>query len=370
MDDMMTQDAIDELIGQIGDGDSGGGGDLDLGGGLDDLGIPGLDDLGGGGGGGGSKGGGAAARPAQSPVVAAASAKDVRPYDFSRASKFSKDQIRTIQMIHETFARHFASTVSAKIRALTRIKVVSVEEVTYEDFINTVSNPSIISVFSMPPMEGSAVLDISPGIGFPMMDRLLGGTGTEDQEESRELTDIEINLIESIIADALGFIKDAWSNVINVTPKLEVIESNPYFVQVVSPGEMIVLINLEAEIGEKSGRMNLAIPYVMLETILPKLKIQEWFATYRRSVSPETSIKVEQRLLKTNVMLAATLGRTVISLKDFLNLEEGDVLQLQQKINEDIDVYVGNKLKFRGRPGQVGKSIAVQTTSIVRDNEK
>lgn len=353
MGDFLSQDAIDDLISQIGDdtgGAAGGGGGDDLG-----LDLGGLDT-------------GGAAPAAVSPVIPAASAKNVQPYDFSRASKFSKDQMRTIQMINETFARLFSSTLSAKIRALTRIKVVSVEEVTYEDFISTVSNPSIIAIFGLPPMEGNAVLDISPQIGFPLMDRLLGGSG-EEEEEPRELTDIELNIMESIMADALNFIKDAWSNVITLSPKLEILESNPYFVQIVPPNEMIVLVNLEAEIGEKSGRLNLALPYVMLETVLPKLSIQKWFATYRRSISPDTPLKVEKRLLKTNVMLTAELGSTYITLKDFLNLDVGDVLQLQTRVNDDIDVLVGNKLKFKGRPGQVGKSIAIQTSSVVREKE-
>lgn len=354
MGDFLSQDAIDDLISQIGDDTGGAAGG---GGGGDDLGLD-LGDLGTGG----------AAPAVVSPVIPAASAKNVQAYDFSRASKFSKDQMRTIQMINETFARLFSSTLSAKIRALTRIKVVSVEEVTYEDFISTVSNPSIIAIFGLPPMEGNAVLDISPQIGFPLMDRLLGGSG-EEEEEPRELTDIELNIMESIMADALNFIKDAWSNVITLSPKLEILESNPYFVQIVPPNEMIVLVNLEAEIGEKSGRLNLALPYVMLETVLPKLSIQKWFATYRRSISPDTPLKVEKRLLKTNVMLTAELGSTYITLKDFLNLDVGDVLQLQTRVNDDIDVLVGNKLKFKGRPGQVGKSIAIQTSSVVREKE-
>jgi flagellar motor switch protein FliM len=303
-----------------------------------------------------------------SPVVSAAVAKNVMSYDFARASKFSKDQIRTIQMIHETFARLFSSTLSAKIRALTRIKVVSVEEVTYEDFINTVSNPSVISIFSMPPMEGNAVLDLSPQIGFPIMDRLLGGSGEED-EEARELTDIEVNIMESVIGDALGFIKEAWSNVINISPKLELLESNPYFVQVVPPSEMIILINLEAEIGEKTGRMNMAIPYVMLEAVLPKLSIQQWFSTYRRTVSPDTPLKVEERLLKTSVKFTVQLGTTQISLKDFLNLGVGDIVQINSKVSDELNIYVGDRVKFKGRPGVVGKRIAIQTTSVVKDVE-
>jgi len=360
--DFLSQDAIDDLISQIGD-DSGGG--ADTGGGGDDLGLD-LDGFDTGDIGGLDMGGGGVAAP--SSVIPADSAKNVQSYDFSRASKFSKDQIRTMQMIHETFARLFSSTLSAKIRALTRIKVVSVEEVTYEDFINTVSNPSIISIFGLPPLEGNAVLDISPQIGFPLMDRLLGGSG-EEESEARELTDIELNIMESVLTDALNFIKESWSNVITLSPKLEVIESNPYFVQIVPPNEMIVLVNLEAEIGERTGRMNFALPYVMLETVLPKLSIQKWFATYRRTISPDTPLKVEKRLLRTNVVMSAELGKTMISLRDFLHLDVGDVLQLQTKTNEDINVFIGNKLKFKGRPGQVGKSIAVQTTSVVKETE-
>jgi len=351
--DILSQDAIDDLISQIGDdtGGGGGGGDLGIDLGAFDMGAP-----------------AASSAPMASPVIPAAYAKNVQGFDFSRASKFSKDQIRTLQMIHETFARLFSSTLSAKIRALTRIKVVSVEEVTYEDFISTVSNPSIISIFGLPPMEGNAVLDISPQIGFPLMDRLLGGSG-EEEEDARELTDIEINIMESILTDALNFLKEAWSNVITISPKLEVLESNPYFVQIVPPNEMIILVNFEAEIGEKSGRMNLALPYVMLETVLPKLSIQKWFATYRRTIAPDTPLKVERRLLKTSVVLSAELGSALISLKDFLNLDVGDILTLQTKVSDEVDVFVGNKLKFKGRPGLVGKSIAIQTTSVVKEKE-
>ena len=339
--DIPTQDALDDLLSQI----SGG------------VGAPAAAPA-------------ARATAAQpiSPVIPSAAGKDVKAYDFSRASKFSKDQIRTIQMIHETFARLFSSTLSAKIRTLTRIKVVSVEEVTYEDFINTVSNPSIISIYSLAPLEGNSVIDISPQIGFPLMDRLLGGTGKEE-EEPRELTDIEINLMESVIMEALNFMKEAWSNVIALNPKLELLESNPYFVQIVPPSEMIVLVNLEAEIGEKTGRMNIAIPYIMLEKVLNRLSIQQWFATFRRVVSPETKMKVEQRLLKTPVPFIVQLGKAKISLKDFLNLAEGDIIQVSKKVNDDLDVIVGDRTKFKGRPGVLGKRLAVQTTTVVKERE-
>lgn len=352
MGDYLSQDAIDDLIGQIGDT-------------LDDSGVSaGAGDMGM-----GAMGAPAAAAPAAAPSMAPAGGGDVRSYDFSRASKFSKDQIRTIQMIHETFARLFSSTLSAKIRALTRIKVVSVEEVTFEDFINTVSNPSIISIFSLSPMEGNAVLDISPQVGFPLMDRLLGGSGLEE-EEPRELTDIEMNIMESILLDGLNFIKEAWSNVITLSPKLELLESNPYFVQIVPPGEMIVLVNFEVQIGEKTGRMNIAIPYVMLEKVISRLSIQLWFATFRRTKSEDTRRRVEDRLLKTSVNFTVQLGRAKLTLKDFLNLQEGDVVQIDRKVTDPLDVIIGDRRKFRGRPGKVGKRIAVKTVAVIEEEEE
>lgn len=354
MGDYLSQDAIDSLIGQLGDtvddgGAAGGGGGF--------------------GGGFGSMGGAPAAAAPVSMVSSGGPVGEVRGYDFSRASKFSKDQIRTIQMIHETFARLFSSTLSAKIRALTKIKVVSVEEVTFEDFINTVSSPSIISIFSLPPMEGNAVLDISPQIGFPLMDRLLGGNGLEE-EEPRELTDIEMNLMESILLDALGFLKEAWSNVITLSPKLELLESNPYFVQIVPPSEMILLVNFEAQIGEKTGRMNIAVPYVLLEKVLSRLSITQWFATFRRTVSEDTRRMVEGRLLKTSVPIVVQLGKTKITLKDFLNLAEGDIIQIDRRVSDELDVIVGDRRKFKGRPGRIGKRTAVRTTEVVREEEE
>ncbi|MFH1539892.1 MAG: flagellar motor switch protein FliM [bacterium] len=342
MGDYLSQDAIDDLIGQLGDT-------------LDDAGA--------------APAAAAPAARAAAPAMVPAGGGDVRSYDFTRASKFSKDQVRTIQMIHETFARLFSSTLSAKIRALTRIKVVSVEEVTFEDFINTVSNPSIISIFSLSPMEGNAVLDISPQVGFPLMDRLLGGSGLEE-EEPRELTDIEMNIMESILLDGLNFLKEAWANVITLSPKLELLESNPYFVQIVPPGEMIVLVNFEAQIGEKTGRMNIAIPYVMLEKVISRLSIQQWFATFRRTKSEDTRKRVEERLLKTSVNFTVQLGRAKLTLKDFLNLQEGDVVQIDRKVSDALDVIVGDRRKFRGRPGKVGKRIAVKTVAVIEEEEE
>lgn len=353
-DDFLTQDAIDKMLSEV-EGGGGGG----TGGGFGDLGDLGLGDL-------------APAAPAGGgapTATMAAAPREIHGYDFSRASKFTELQRKTLQMIHESFARLFSSTLSAKIRTHIPIKVVSVEETQFRDYISTVSDPSIIGVFSMSPLESNGVIDISPQIGFPMMDRLLGGSGAEEAE-ARKLTDIEMNLMDSIIIDALNFMKDAWANVVNFSPRLEALESNPHFIEIVSPDEMVVLINMQAELGEKTGRMSIVLPYVMLEPVMPKLNLQSWFTSHRRSAAPESRAKVEDRLLHTVVPYVVQLGVTQIPLKDFLKMDVGDILQINRRVSDDLDVYVNDKLKFRGKPGVVGKRISLQITEIVKDKDE
>lgn len=302
------------------------------------------------------------------PVVVKEGYENIIPYDFRSAARFSKDQIRTLQILHDTFARLFSSTLSAKIRTVTKIKVVSVEQVNYEEFIQTVSNPSIISIFSLKPLEGTAVLDISPAIGFTLIDRLLGGSG-EVYENVRELTEIETGIIKSIIEDAMGFLKDAWSSIEKINPKLEVIENNPNFVQIVLPSEKVALVTFEVELGKSTGRMSLAFPYLVLEPILKKLSYQQWFSTFKKKSSQEVVRNVEERLKKTKVDLIVELGKAELSIREIISLEKGDIVRLNRKEKEMLDVYVGDKVKFKGKAGMVGKSLAVELMNVVKEKE-
>ncbi len=302
------------------------------------------------------------------PTVVKEGYENVMPYDFRSAARFSKDQIRTLQILHDTFARLFSSTLSAKIRTVTKIKVVSVEQVNYEEFIQTISNPSIISIFSLQPLEGTAVMDISPAIAFTLIDRLLGGSG-EVYENIRELTEIETGIISAIIEDAMGFLKEAWSSVEKLNPKLEVIESNPNFVQIVLPSEKVALVTFEVELGKTNGRMSLAFPYLVLEPILKKLSYQQWFSTFKKRTSQEVVRNVEERLKKTKVELSVELGKTELLVREIISLEKGDIIRLNRKEKDLLDVYIGDKVKFKGSPGIVGKSLAVELIQVEKEKE-
>ena len=206
--------------------------------------------------------------------------KKVKIYDFRRPDKFSKDQIRTLQMMHETFARLTTTALSAQLRALVSVHVGSVDQLTYEEFIRSIPNPTTLAVINMDPLRGSAVLEIDPSITFTIIDRLFGGLG-EPTKITRELSDIELSVMEGIIVRILGNLREAWSTVIDLRPRLGAIETNPQFAQIVPPNDMVVLITLETKVGDVEGMTNLCIPYITIEPIISKLS-----ATSRSFQSP------------------------------------------------------------------------------------
>ncbi|HPK62718.1 MAG TPA: flagellar motor switch protein FliM, partial [Spirochaetota bacterium] len=176
--------------------------------------------------------------------------RKVKIYDFKRPDKFSKDQIRTISMIHETFARLTTTGLSAQLRALAHVHVASVDQLTYEEFIRSIPNPTTLAVIDMEPLKGNAVLEIDPSITFAIIEKLFGGKSDSGPKISRELTEIESAVIEGVIVRILGNLREAWSNVIDLRPRLGRIEVNPQFAQIVPPSDMVVLVTLETKIGE------------------------------------------------------------------------------------------------------------------------
>lgn len=287
--------------------------------------------------------------------------RPVKIYDFKRPNKFSKEQTRTLQMLHDTFARLLSNNLSGKLRALAKIEVVSVDQLTFDEYIRSISNPSIVSLFSLSPLEGTAVFEINPMIAFPLIDRLLGGPGKMGQ--IRELTDIEEGLMRGILVDAYNYLREAWSAIISLNPKLEKIESNPQFVQIVSPSSMVVLISFEATIGENNGVLTLCLPYLTLEPVLHKLSAQHFFTSSKKKLSKESQEALEKRLKVHQLPVSVQLGETTILLKDLLTMHEGDLLRLNTGAQAHLPVFLGEKLKFLGKPGKKGKNVAIRLTS-------
>ena len=286
--------------------------------------------------------------------------KKVKFYDFRRPDKFSKDHIRTIQMMHETFARLTTTALSAQLRALVAVHVASVDQLTYEEFIRSIPNPTTLAVVNMDPLKGSAVLEIDPSITFTIIDKLFGGMG-EPTKISRELTDIELSVMEGIIVRILGNLREAWSNVIDLRPRLGNIETNPQFAQIVPPNDMVVLITLETKVGEVEGMTNLCIPYISIEPIISKLSAQYMYSSIRKGVTDENSSIIQNRLENVVLPLVAEIGEVQIPVFDILNFIPGDVIKLTNtKISDDMTLRIGGRRKFKCRAGVVANRVAVK----------
>lgn len=297
--------------------------------------------------------------------------RKIKMYDFKRPDKFSKDQIRTLQMMHDNFARVTTTSLSAQMRALVSVHVASVDQLTYEEFIRSVSNPSTLAIINMDPLRGSSILEIDPSITFTIIDRLFGGEGKAVKNLNRELTDIELAVMEGIIVRILGNLREAWSQVIDLRPRLGSIETNPQFAQMVHPNDMVVLITLETKISEVEGMMNFCIPYITIEPIISKLSAQYWYASIRRGGNKENIDIIASKIDDIEVPVIAEFGSTTISMADVLALKKGDTLKIgHMKTTDNLTLVVGNRRKFYCRPGLVGKRMAVQIINYLEGQKE
>ncbi len=296
-----------------------------------------------------------------------ADTRKIKIYDFKRPDKFSKEQIRTVQNMHETFARLTTTTLSASMRALVHVHVASVDQLTYEEFIRSIPTPTTLAVVSMDPLKGQAILEIDPSVTFTIIDRLFGGSG-EGAKLNRELSDIEHSVMEGIIVRILGNMREAWTQVIDLRPRLSQIETNPQFAQIVPPSEMVVLVTLETKVGDVEGMMNLCIPYMTIEPIVSKLSAQFWYSSVRRGATTENLNILKEKLSTVEIPVIAEVGHINIPVRDVLALRRGDVIRLYSvHVDDPMALVVGNKKKFLCRPGVIGKKMAVQITKKLED---
>ena len=294
----------------------------------------------------------------------------IKIYDFRRPDKFSKEQIRTVSNMHETFARLTTTSLSAQLRTLVHVHVASVDQLTYEEFIRSIPTPTTLAVINMDPLKGNAVLEIAPEITFIIIDRLVGGSGDTGGKVNRDLTDIEQSVMEGIIVRILANMREAWTQVIDLRPRLQQIETNPQFAQIVPPSEMVILVTLEIKIGEEAGMMNICIPYITIEPIVSKLSSSFWFSSVRRSSTTQYLGTLKEKLADVEMELVADIGSINVPIRDVLSLRTGDVIRLNTiKVGEPLTLSVGSKKKFYCQPGVVGKKVAVQIIEKIDEQE-
>lgn len=288
--------------------------------------------------------------------------KGYKLYNFRRPDKFSKDHLRGLQDIHREFSRQLALVLTAYLRMHLEVDVVSVDQLTYDEFMRSVPNPISIAIFELNPLPGQILLGISFEVISSIVDRMLGGVGTVETK-ARELTDVEESLVKKMIERTIQTLADAWSHVMPVESSLIGLDNNYSGIQVATPGEIVALITLEVHIaGKHYGLISLCFPYPVLENILSQLTTQHIFQTKGIIATSEERQKMIEKLDTSHVDINVIFGETEISTKDFLDLKEGDVLRLDNAATEDMIIRVNGERKFYGRPGKIKDKICIKIT--------
>ena len=295
--------------------------------------------------------------------------KQVKNYDFARPSKFSKEHLRTLEIIFEHFGRLLATNLPAYLRKSVNVDIVNSEVVIYSEFSNALSNPVLLGVVSMKPLAGNMVMEMASNMGFAIVDRLLGGTGTALDKE-RDFSEIELTIIERIFSICVNLLKEPWENVIKVTPRLERIETNSQFAQIISPTETIAIITINLKIGDVEGLMNVCLPYTLLEPVMDKLNTKFWFSNMQEKDPTMYGEVIENVISKTKVPIKAILGESKVNVSDFVNLQIGDIIKIDKKVDQELDVYVGNIKKFNALPGYFEDKYAVRITDVIREESE
>jgi flagellar motor switch protein FliM len=293
----------------------------------------------------------------------------VKDYDFARPSKFSKEHLRTLEIIFEHYGRLLSTNLPIYLRENITVEVVNSEAVTYMEFTNALSNPVILGIVDFAPLQGNIIVEMASKLGFAIVDRMLGGQGLP-LEKTRDFTEIELLIIERVMTSCVELLRDPWENVVEISPRLDRIETNSQFAQIISPSEMIAIVTLNIKLGPNAeGMMNICLPYLTLEPVMDKLNTKFWYSNMQEKTGEDYTEDIEDLLKRADVPITAVLGNSTINVSDFASLQVGDIIRLDKKVNDELDIYVGDIKKFEALPGTVGKDYAVRLTSILREEE-
>ncbi len=294
--------------------------------------------------------------------------KKISVYDFRRPDRVSKEQLRSIRNLHDKFARNFSSNLSSFLRTITDISLVSVDQMTYGEFLMSLPDPTSFNIISLIPLQGNAVLEINPSLVYPIVDKLLGGAGLP-LFQVRELTQLEMTIMDGIISLILKDLEDVWKQVVpNIRFKKELSENSPHVIQIVAQNEVVVLIVFEVKFGEATGMMNLCLPALVLEPILGKISSQDWLIGAKKGRSGEYEIRILELLESIHVDMSVELGETVLTMAEILDLQVGDTILLNKKNTQPVSLFVGNRKKFYGSIGVLGVKRAIKIMNSIRED--
>ena len=290
--------------------------------------------------------------------------KSYKLYNFRRPDKFSKDNLRALRDIHREFSKAISLVLSGYLRMRVEIEIVSVDQLTYEEFVRSMPSPISVGVFEFEPLSGQILLGISFEVISCIVNRMLGGVGATDPQ-SRELTDIEKALAKKVINIILKSLEDAWNTIVPVTGKFISLDDNYQSIQVATAGEIVALLTFEVQIaGKHFGLFSLCLPYPVLETVLTHLSTQHIFQTKGLVATNDERLKMISKINSSTVDLRVQFGTCSITLDDFLQLSEGDIIKLDNKVQDDLIVKVNDEKKFFARPGILKNQVCVKITDV------
>lgn len=304
--------------------------------------------------------------PHRPPTATDDGLRTIIVYDFKHPNRVSKDQLRTLESMHDNFAGHVSSVLSNVHRAMVDVDLVSVDQITYSEYVASLVSPSCTFTFTAEPLEGACIIDFNPSLTYGFIERLFGGNG-KVIDTGRELTGIERSLMQRIVQMVYTQMEDAWAQICpaKITPVS--LETNPQFLQIVPPGETVIVVSFQLKLLQSTGLMTICYPYVALEPVITKLSAQNWMdATKKKTEGRDTEVN-KHNLMKLALPLRVVLATTEVKIRDFLNMQMGDVIMTGHKIDSEVSIEVKDRAKFCGRPGLIGKKKGILVTRVCEE---
>ncbi len=294
--------------------------------------------------------------------------KVVKNYDFNRPSKFSKEHLHTLEIIFEHYSRLLSTSLPVYLRKNVQVEVINSEAQVYQEFSNALSNPVLLGIVDFSPLNGSIIIEFADNIGFAIVDRMLGGNG-DVLDKTRDFSEIELAIIERIFTVATNLLIEPWANVVDLSPRLQRIETNSQFAQIISPSEMASIVTMNMRIGNIEGMINVCLPYEVIEPVIDKLNTKYWYSTVRVADNQAQREIIEVAIAKAKIPIRVELGKSTVSVNDLVNMQKGDIIKLNTKASDELSVFVGNIKKFFALPGSSSESYAVKLTQIIKEEE-
>ncbi len=320
--------------------------------------------------------GGASPTAPDSSIAAKADSKKpaskvrVLAYDFKRPERVGKEQMRALQSLHDGFSRNIGASLSAVLRSIVEVRLISVDQLTYSEFVHSLEIPTCFNLLKPMPLDGNWVLDISPSLLYPIIDRMLGGNIGADSSLKRPLSEIELRLAARISNVFLRELEVAWSNVVELKIEVERVESNPQLVQIVPPNEVVIMVSFELALGAIRGMANLCIPFNTIERVGSKLTSNSWVGYGSIKANSETTGRLMSRLDGSMADVIVTLARSTIKSADLFDLEVGDIISTEKDVSHPLEVEIANRTKFHASPGSFKGRKAIQIEQIVNTTKE